>query len=209
MNLREMANIEALVLDIGNVIYPERWNLVLEKIKELNNSITLEQFLDAYSKEWEKYRVDKIGSDEYWKNVAKELGFEESAGKKLSGAFTNIWHDSDENLCNFLRNLNGKLKIYALSNSCPENEARIKEDIINGKLRFINRFYLSHKEQVAKPDEAAYRNVLDTNNLDAEKCIYVDDKERNLIPARKIGMHAILYKNFECFKEQFERIVAL
>ncbi|MBS3090679.1 HAD-IA family hydrolase [Candidatus Pacearchaeota archaeon] len=204
-----MANIEALITDIGNVIYPERWDLVLEKVGDINNKITFEQFLDAYSKEWEQYRVDKINSDEYWKNVAKELGFEESAGKKLSVAFTNIWHDSDEDLCNFLLNLNGKFKIYALSNSCPENEDRIKEDIINGKLRFINRFYLSHKEQIAKPDEAAYRNVLNTNNFDAEKCIYVDDKERNLIPARKIGMHAVLYKNFEYFKEQFEGIIEL
>ena len=34
-------------------------------------------------------------------------------------------------------------------------------------------------------------------NLDPSEVIYVDDKEKNLIPAKKIGMTVILYENPE------------
>lgn len=203
-----MANIEALILDIGNVIYPERWDLVLEKARNLNKNITLEQFQNAYSKGWEKYRIGAVSSNDYWKNVAVELGLTENAGRELSNAFANIWAKPDENLVEFLNGLNGKYKIYALSNSCVENEAVIVDGIKNGTLRFIRRFYFSHKEGIAKPDKAAFLNVLKTNSLNAGRCVYTDDKERNIIPARETDMHCIIYRNFLQFREEFEKITS-
>lgn len=43
-----------------------------------------------------------------------------------------------------------------------------------------------------KPDPVAYKRVLEMLGVPGESCIIVDDKPRNLIPARDVGMTTIL-----------------
>jgi putative hydrolase of the HAD superfamily len=43
-----------------------------------------------------------------------------------------------------------------------------------------------------KPDPRAYRRILDILDLPGESCIMLDDKLRNLIPAKDVGMTTIL-----------------
>ncbi|MFI9723953.1 HAD family hydrolase [Streptomyces sp. NPDC052396] len=51
---------------------------------------------------------------------------------------------------------------------------------------------VSERERVAKPDPAIYRTVLDRLGLPGEACVFVDDYERNLPPAREAGMTTVL-----------------
>ena len=44
----------------------------------------------------------------------------------------------------------------------------------------------------SKPDPWAYRRALEILNVSGESCIMVDDKPRNLIPAKDLGMTTIL-----------------
>ena len=44
----------------------------------------------------------------------------------------------------------------------------------------------------SKPDPLAYKRALEILNVSGESCIMVDDKPRNLIPARDLGMTTIL-----------------
>ncbi|MEU7169850.1 HAD-IA family hydrolase [Streptomyces morookaense] len=53
---------------------------------------------------------------------------------------------------------------------------------------------VSEREGVAKPDPAIYRTVLDRMDLSGEECVFVDDHERNLPPAREAGMATVLAK---------------
>ncbi|GAA0379923.1 HAD family phosphatase [Streptomyces blastmyceticus] len=53
---------------------------------------------------------------------------------------------------------------------------------------------VSERERVAKPDPAIYRTVLERMALPGEQCVFVDDHERNLPPAREAGMTTVLAK---------------
>ena len=44
----------------------------------------------------------------------------------------------------------------------------------------------------SKPDPWAYKRALEILNVSGESCIMVDDKPRNLIPAKDLGMTTIL-----------------
>ena len=48
-----------------------------------------------------------------------------------------------------------------------------------------------------KPDPLAYKRVLQMLGVSGESCIIVDDKPRNLIPARDVGMTTILINGGE------------
>jgi FMN phosphatase YigB (HAD superfamily) len=38
--------------------------------------------------------------------------------------------------------------------------------------------------------------------IDPRQCIFVDDKKENLLPAKKLGMKTILFKNLNNLKEK-------
>ena len=45
---------------------------------------------------------------------------------------------------------------------------------------------------IPKPNPEAYQSVLDYLQLEPRRCLLIDDMERNLTPARELGMRAIL-----------------
>lgn len=51
---------------------------------------------------------------------------------------------------------------------------------------------VSELEQIAKPNPAIYRTVLERMDLPGEACVFVDDYERNLPSAREAGMTTVL-----------------
>jgi putative hydrolase of the HAD superfamily len=52
---------------------------------------------------------------------------------------------------------------------------------------------LSELEGVRKPDPEIYRRVLDKLALTGEQCVFVDDHEDNLPPARMLGITTVLH----------------
>src|SRR5262249_35828021 len=63
--------------------------------------------------------------------------------------------------------------------------------------RFINAFahhFASHLIGKIKPDEAAFRHVLDVLRCDPQDVLFLDDNELNILGARAVGMNAMQVK---------------
>jgi epoxide hydrolase-like predicted phosphatase len=58
-------------------------------------------------------------------------------------------------------------------------------------LDFIN----SAKVGLKKPDHKFYQYLIKRFRIKPEEAIFIDDKEKNLAPARKLGIHTFLYSN--------------
>ncbi|MFQ5814775.1 MAG: pyrimidine 5'-nucleotidase [Anaerolineae bacterium] len=54
----------------------------------------------------------------------------------------------------------------------------------------------------AKPDPEAYRRALEILGADGHECLLVDDRARNLVPAKELGMITILVSNEEAAPRQ-------
>lgn len=59
---------------------------------------------------------------------------------------------------------------------------------------FQNLFDIRFLDYVNKPDEGAYRRVLDELKAPPERCLIIDDGVRNLLPAGRLGMTTVLVK---------------
>jgi HAD superfamily hydrolase (TIGR01509 family) len=100
---------------------------------------------------------------------------------------------STVNLIKELKKSN-KYQIYLLSNIDQETFEGIKElypeifDLFDGLVT-------SWHSKLLKPDVAIFEYLLNTYNLSASECCFVDDQIENLNTAQKLGMQTILCTN--------------
>ena len=58
----------------------------------------------------------------------------------------------------------------------------------------------SAEQRTTKPDPRIYQTTLDQLGVKAESTIFIDDRQKNVEGAQKLGIHAILYEEFPQFK---------
>lgn len=75
-------------------------------------------------------------------------------------------------------------------------------------LEYMDGGILSYRDRVIKPDMAIYRLLLDRYGLNAKECVFLDDTEKNLPPARTLGMQTILFLDKERAVSELERLKA-
>jgi putative hydrolase of the HAD superfamily len=86
----------------------------------------------------------------------------------------------------------GRYLQATLNNESAElNACRVREFHLT---RNFSAFFTSCYLGVRKPDAAIYRLALDISQRAPEECIFIDDREPNLDPARRLGMRAIHFQ---------------
>ena len=66
----------------------------------------------------------------------------------------------------------------------------------------------SYEVGSAKPDIKIYKEVLGKLNVKAEECVYIEDRIKNLEPAKILGMKTIEFKNYNQCVKDLEEILA-
>jgi HAD superfamily hydrolase (TIGR01509 family) len=61
-------------------------------------------------------------------------------------------------------------------------------------LQFFNNGIFSYQAKLRKPDPRLYRLILQKASRTAEQCLYIDDVEGFLDPARELGMTTIHFQ---------------
>lgn len=87
----------------------------------------------------------------------------------------------------------------ALSNSNVLHWPRMMHEM--GLAEAFDYHFASHLTGKIKPDEHAFRHVLETLSCDPEEVYFFDDNELNVAAARKIGMNAILVRGIKETKD--------
>jgi len=112
--------------------------------------------------------------------------------------------DFDEKLFEFIKNnLKNKYKLYILSN----NSELFIDNKIKKKISevFEKQFY-SFELKERKPEIKIYEIFIKKTKLKSEECLFIDDKERNLLPAKELGFQTYQYKNLEELKQKLFKL---
>lgn len=94
------------------------------------------------------------------------------------------------------------LQVAILSNTQPLRSAFIRSQ------GFYNGFHpvmLSCDENLKKPDPAFYQLMLQQLQLPAHECIFIDNKEKNVIAAKKLGLDAIHFLSSDHLKIELRK----
>lgn len=111
----------------------------------------------------------------------------------------------DEMLFSLMRELKNSHKISMISNISGSD--RLKEILSPTHLEVFDDIVLSGEIGIVKPDERIYRIATDNLQVEPEKCIFVDDSERNLLGAEQVGMRTVHYKNFKQFERDIHKLL--
>ena len=104
-------------------------------------------------------------------------------------------------------------RVLLLSNTNPCMMEWVESDRFDGQGHpvsyYVDACYLSYQLKLMKPSEEIFRYVLDKEHLVPAETLFVDDGERNVATARRLGMRTFMPVNGEDWtKEIYEYLKA-
>ncbi len=189
---------KAIVFDFGNVLYDLNFNLFYHNISELLNLDLAKGFPLPLIKIIEQYDSGLITTQDFISEINLYKGqFHDPElivkvwNSLLSGFPPHRWE--------FLTKLRPQFKIYILSNI---NELHFKaiqkhiieeHEILNFEKTYFDDVFYSHLIHMIKPNEDIYSYVQKKIGIKGSDILFIDDKEENILAAKKFGWKARLH----------------
>jgi|SaaInlLV_10m_DNA_3_1039740.scaffolds.fasta_scaffold08494_4 putative hydrolase of the HAD superfamily len=193
---------------IKTIIFDFAWVLTLSKCfpkiaENLWNQYKLDPNIimkSLYSSE-SNYVLWKETTESFYNNSCKHLGI---SFKDFSYQFQN-WYILEENVLNYIKILKENYEIVLHSDNFDILAKVLK---INPKLTSIfDLMVFSNDIWYNKTQKEAFLYTLNRINKKTNECIFIDDKEKNLIAPYELWIQAILYTSFEKFKIDLEKFI--
>lgn len=148
-------------------------------------SLNKEEFYRYIDTEENQYLDGNTPCEHYYSDCANKFGIPEQEIERILETI-DVWPEMKE--------LVRGLKEQGITTVLLSNQIKSRSDIIrkSNDLSIFDQIFFSNEIGLAKPDPAIYYYVLERMDLKPEECLFIDDREKNLAPAKKIGIHALL-----------------
>ncbi len=204
--------IKAIIFDIGGVL---QIGTILKKpirrhthyvhefiVKKLK--IPLDQYFDSIDTAYAKSIEGKISKKKTISILSQNLKI---SPKKLERLYFKAYKK------NFRRNKQLFKKVFVLRKQGSKiailsDQWHLSKDALIEKrdAKKFDAVVVSCDVGVRKPDPKIYKIVLKKLNLPASQTIFIDNQEWNLVPAKKLGMKTILFKDNEQLFREFKKL---
>ncbi|MBO5241848.1 MAG: HAD family phosphatase [Lachnospiraceae bacterium] len=187
--------IKNIVFDIGNVCVDFCYKDFFDSFgfsEEITRRICL---ATTENEAWNLGDVGKHSEEELLEIfIAQDPGIEQEL-RMVYENFDGIVRERQETIP-WIKDLHEKgYKVYYLSNY-PSKIARECADDMKF-LNYMDGGILSYKIGMVKPDGDIYRKLLSMYELNAQECLFIDDRADNCEAAIREGYHAIQYTTRE------------
>jgi epoxide hydrolase-like predicted phosphatase len=135
-----------------------------------------------------------------------EQGFAELAGISFEQCeYELAQNPRNESLLTYIsESLKGNYKIGFLSNVAKD---RTHELFTDADIALFDDMILSFQVGMAKPQPEIFSLAAERLGLLPNECVFVDDLSKYLVGADEAGMHTILFKDTEQFKQSLESLL--
>jgi len=181
--------INTLIFDFGDVFINLDKPAIERSLFNLGVTSITEDMLQTAM----QYEIGGISTDDFV--TAFTAKYPSISAAQFKKAWNSIILEFPEYRLEFIEKLSTykNYKLILLSNT---NALHIEQVIENMSLyryeRFkscFDKFYLSHEIHFRKPDASIYEYVLNENQLEADRCFFVDDTKENTQAAAQLGIH--------------------
>lgn len=194
--------IDTVVFDIGGVLLDWNPNYLYEEL--IPDQEQREHFLtNIATSEW-NMRQD---AGRTWADAVEELSALHPQHAEWISAYDTGWLKMVRGVIEDTAQLVEELRAagiptYALTNFSVEKWQVALEAF--PVLRGFDGAVVSGVEETVKPDEKIYRILLERYDLDAARCFYTDDVQRNVDAARAVGLDAELFTSATDLRQQLK-----
>ncbi len=192
--------IKNIIFDIGGVLleynpktYLDKLNIEESKRKELNNII-------FHNQKWRDCLNGFINNEELINYLGKENPkYKNEIEQILSKDNLKYMLPPKQDIIEYYKSLkqNG-YKIYLCSNitECTYDYIKDNFEII----QIADGGVFSCFEHISKPNIEIYQNLINKYQINVKETIFIDDTNKNIINASKIGLKTILFNDIEQLK---------
>lgn len=185
--------IKNIVFDLGGVIMTLDPAEALRRFKALGLS-DAERYLDAYTQSgiFGNLEEGKITAEDFRSKLSSLTGHELTFDE-CKHAWLGYRKDVPQRNLDLLKELRAKgYRLILLSNTNPFMMDWALSSEFDGKGSSLNDYfdalYLSYRLGIMKPAPDFFRQVLDNENILPEETLFVDDGQRNVEAAGKLGL---------------------
>ncbi len=199
-----MSAIRAIFWDVGGVLLTNAWDHTQRSAALKRFDLDEREFHDRHEMVVSSFERGKITLDEYLdrtvfyrprpfsRDAFREYMF--SLSQPLPGMleFAQSLSDSGRYLMATINNESRELNYYRIERF--------------GLRKMFRLFFSSCFVGLRKPERDIYRLALETTQIPAEECCFIDDRALNLECAAQLGMHTIEMDTREQLQADLERI---
>ncbi len=194
-------NIKWVFFDIGGVLLVDtkteslRKQYLLEVLKSWDKNITLAQIEKVIPK-----ASGMIGKQN--DNILAQFINKKAALAAASEQMMSFWKEkvryTENSFVNpeakkVLRELSKRYKLGILANQPLSSKAKLQKAGID---KYFEHFSVSAEHGMEKPDPKFFQAILSASGANPKESVMIDDNiERGLLPAKKLGMITVWYKN--------------
>jgi len=205
--------IKAILLDVGGVLAlgeSSKWKkgkfipsgVHLNMVKKLK--ISIDQYLDSIDSTYVSAITGKLSKKEVIEILSKNFGITSKKLKKL-------YLDSYKN--NFKQNKEFFNKLFKLKKQGYKIAILSDQWFLSKEALMPEKFYKNFDEVIVscdvgirKPNKKIYQLAVKKLNFSPKEILFIDNQRWNILPAKKLGMNTILFKNNkQLFKEKLWR----
>ena len=171
---------KAIVLDMYGVIVKQTGDDFVPYVQQTFPDLNPEEIYIP----WFKADIGELTSLEVWEAIGFQGDLEKIEKEYLDTIeLTNGFID-------FIEKVKDKYKLAIISNDSSRWSKYLREKFDLNK--YFDVISISGDLKIQKPDERIFFLTIEKLGLNAEDCIYIDDREGNLEAAKKVGMNTVL-----------------
>lgn len=185
---------DAIIFDLGGVIIDIDYQLTINSFESLG----VKNFNKIFSKEQQlqfsdQYERGEISTPEFIKNI-QELGKINASMFMMKKAWNAMLQDIPRKRLELCARLKEKMPTFVLSNTNQEHIKRVNDYLlaeynVPSLNPFFKKVYLSHEIGKRKPENRAWQQILDENNLtNPKKVLFIDDSPQHIEAAKKLNI---------------------
>jgi 2-haloacid dehalogenase len=186
------AMIKTLIFDLGGVYFTDGTKSTLGKFRQLFGIPDTKTNEVLNGPLGMRYRMGLLPEEAFWSEVqtifGTDLDFRRLRDVWFSGYVPIV------GTVELIKNLKGNgYEILYLSDNVAERIAYLED-----KYQFMQHFHsgvFSYAANMVKPDIGIYKLVLKCTRSKPSECVFIDDKNRFLLPARTLGMKVVQFQD--------------
>lgn len=176
-----------IIFDAMGVIFTvgdDTNNLLVPFVQKINSSISKERINKLYI----QASLGEISSNEFWRKIG---ACGEEKIKMIQKEYLDTCLTIDKDFIYVAKRLQTKYNLAILSNDVGEWSSYLRKKF--GIDDVVKLSIISSDVKCRKPEIEIYKTALNLIGTKACNCVFIDDRDKNLIPAQNIGMNIIRF----------------
>ena len=199
--MKHFKNITTLIFDFGGVLIDLDINQCILNFNSLGLE-NVEQYLNNFAQSGFFMQLEKgqISAAEF-RNEIRKLTPNKLTDTQIDEAWCSFLLEIPEEKLEMLIELRKKFRVVLLSNTniihFPNSEKLLFTNKGRQLSEYFDRCYLSYEMKMAKPDLQIFKNILASENVQPNECLFLDDGLKNTLQAQKLGIQTYLVNEHE------------